>query len=48
MEFTLISTVFNEARRLELTISELASQSLQPNEIIITDASSTDGALEIL
>jgi len=48
MEFTLVSTVYNEAKRLELTISDLENQSLQPSEIIITDAGSNDGTLKIL
>lgn len=46
--FTLVSTVFNEARRLEATISDLKNQTLVPSEIIITDAGSTDGTYEQL
>src|ERR1700761_4063005 len=48
MEFTLVSTVFNEAKRLDQTISDLINQTLQPTEIIITDAGSTDGTYEML
>lgn len=46
--FTLVSTVFNEARRLEATINDLKNQTLAPSEIIITDAGSTDGTYEQL
>ncbi len=46
--FTLVSTVFNEALRLENSIQELSNQTLQPSEIIITDAGSTDGTYEML
>lgn len=48
MNFTLVSTVFNEAKRLNLTISDLSQQTLSPSEIIITDAGSTDGTYELL
>ncbi len=48
MNFTLVSTVFNEAKRLNLTISDLSQQTLQPSEIIITDAGSNDGTYELL
>ncbi|TDH20834.1 glycosyltransferase [Segetibacter sp. 3557_3] len=47
-QFTLVSTVFNESKRLKQTIADLNSQTLQPAEIIITDAGSTDGTFEIL
>jgi glycosyltransferase involved in cell wall biosynthesis len=46
--FTLVSTVFNEKTRLNTTIGDLKNQTLQPNEIIITDAGSTDGTYEAL
>ncbi len=46
--FTLVSTVFNESHRLENSIEELKNQTLQPAEIIITDAGSTDGTYEML
>jgi len=45
---TLVSTVFNEEARLTQTIQELRNQTLQPSEIIITDAGSTDGTYEML
>jgi glycosyltransferase involved in cell wall biosynthesis len=48
MNFTLVSTVFNEAKRLSRTIDDLKAQILQPSEIIITDAGSTDGTYEML
>jgi glycosyltransferase involved in cell wall biosynthesis len=48
INFTLVSTVYNEALRLKQTIEELKKQTLQPSEIIITDAGSTDGTFEIL
>ena len=48
LNFTLVSTVYNEAARLDQTIKELKKQTLQPSEIIITDAGSTDGTYEIL
>jgi glycosyltransferase involved in cell wall biosynthesis len=46
--FTLVTTVFNEIRRLEQTISDLEAQTLKPDEIIIADAGSRDGTLERL
>jgi len=48
MHFTLVSTLFNEITRLEQTISDLSAQTLQPSEIILTDAGSTDGTYERL
>jgi glycosyltransferase involved in cell wall biosynthesis len=46
--FTLVSTVFNEKRRLAQTLSDLDNQTIHPDEIIITDAGSTDGTYEEL
>jgi glycosyltransferase involved in cell wall biosynthesis len=46
--FTLVSTVFNEKKRIEQTIADLSNQTLQPSEIIITDAGSKDGTYEAL
>jgi glycosyltransferase involved in cell wall biosynthesis len=48
MQFTLVSTVFNEYNRLGQTIADIENQTLQPSEIIITDAGSTDGTYEML
>lgn len=48
MKFTLVSTVFNEALRIKDSIEDLTAQTIQPSEIIITDAGSTDGTYEIL
>jgi glycosyltransferase involved in cell wall biosynthesis len=46
--FTLVSTTFNEITRLEETIQDLAAQTVLPDEIIITDAGSTDGTYEAM
>jgi glycosyltransferase involved in cell wall biosynthesis len=46
--FTLVSTVFNESLRLTHTIEDIENQSIKPDEIIITDAGSTDGTYEKL
>lgn len=48
MKITLVSTVFNEARRLQDTLSDISNQSHLPDEVIITDAGSTDQTVEIL
>ncbi len=48
MQFTLVSTIFNEASRLKQTITDLEAQTLKPQEIIFTDAGSKDGSIEIL
>ncbi|CAN5400054.1 glycosyltransferase family 2 protein [soil metagenome] len=48
MSFTLVSTVFNEIKRLNQTILDIESQTLKPSEIIITDAGSNDGTFERL
>jgi glycosyltransferase involved in cell wall biosynthesis len=48
MKFTLVSTVFNEAKRLKQTIADLEGQTIKPAEIIITDAGSNDGTYEEL
>jgi len=47
-QFSLVSTVFNEAKRLEQTISDIEGQTLKPAEIVITDAGSNDGTFEML
>ena len=46
--FTLVSTVFNEMRRLNQTIADIEAQTRKPTELIITDAGSTDGTYERL
>lgn len=48
IDVSLVSTVFNEAKRLEQTICDLEAQTYKPREIIIVDAGSTDGTLEML
>lgn len=48
MTFSLVSTIYNEAKRLQQTIADLKAQTLHPSEIIITDAGSTDGSYEKL
>jgi len=48
MYFSLVSTVFNEKNRFDQTLNDLHNQTLQPSEIIITDAGSTDGTYEML
>ncbi len=48
IQFSLVSTVFNEAERLDAMMSDLERQSKDPSEIVITDAGSTDGTYERL
>lgn len=47
-KFTLVTTVYNEIKRLEQTIQDIESQIIKPDEIIITDAGSKDGTFERL
>ena len=46
--FTLVTTVFNEIKRLDQTIEDIENQTIKPDEILIADAGSTDGTLERL
>lgn len=46
--FTLVSTVFNEAKRIQDTLDDISNQTRLPDEVIITDAGSTDQTVEIL
>ncbi|MCQ2974541.1 MAG: glycosyltransferase [Bacteroidales bacterium] len=46
--FTLVSTIFNEGKRLEESLNEIENQSVKPDEIVIVDAGSSDGSLDIL
>ena len=46
--FTLVTTVFNEFKRLDQTIEDIENQLHKPDEIVIADAGSTDGTLERL
>ena len=46
--FTLVTTVFNEIKRLDQTIADIEKQTVKPSEILIADAGSQDGTLERL
>ena len=46
--FSLVSTVFNEKKRLQETIDDIEGQIVKPDQIVITDAGSTDGTFERL
>ncbi len=48
MQFSLIATCLNEMRSLPRWREDLERQSRQPDEIVLTDAQSTDGTLEAL
>jgi len=48
VNFSLVSTVFNEINRLDQTIIDLQGQSIQPTEFVIIDAGSNDGTYERL
>ncbi|MFN8416229.1 MAG: glycosyltransferase [Cytophagaceae bacterium] len=48
MKFTLVSTIYNEARRLSESLDDLSKQTVYPDEIIIVDAGSNDGSVDIL
>jgi cellulose synthase/poly-beta-1,6-N-acetylglucosamine synthase-like glycosyltransferase len=45
---SIISTVYNEAKTIGPWLESILAQTLQPNEIVITDGGSTDGTLSIL
>lgn len=48
MKVSLISTVYNEADNMAVFLSSILQQSRLPDEIVICDAGSTDGTLQIL
>jgi len=48
MKVSVISTVLNEAAAIEYLLFSLASQSRQPDEVVIVDGGSTDGTLALL
>lgn len=48
IKITLIVTVFNEANTIELLLRSIAAQTRRPDEIIITDAESTDDTVKII
>lgn len=48
MKSTFITTVFNEERSIEAFIKSLINQSVVPDEIIITDANSSDKTISII
>ena len=47
-KFTLVSTIYNEASRLQDSIADIENQTLKPDEVVIVDAGSNDGTLKIL
>lgn len=47
-QFTLVSTIFNEAARLQESIEDIENQTVPPNEIVVVDAGSNDGTVELL
>ncbi|OGV96637.1 hypothetical protein A2W24_01595 [Microgenomates group bacterium RBG_16_45_19] len=48
IEFSVITTVLNEAKTIKALLDSLAKQTLAPKEIVITDAGSTDGTITII
>lgn len=48
IEFTLVSTTFNEIARIDKTIADIEAQTLLPTRIIIVDAGSKDGTYDKL
>lgn len=48
MKISLVTTVFNEAKRIQETINDINNQSFLPAEVIIVDAGSKDGTIEII
>ena len=47
-KFTLVTTVFNEAARLNETIHDIEQQTQHPDQIVIVDAGSKDETIDIL
>ena len=48
LAFTLVTTVFNEQKRLGQTLADIAAQTRPPAEMVVVDADSTDGTRQIL
>lgn len=48
MQVSVIATVLNEGPAVERLLESLASQSRQPNEVVIVDGGSTDDTLDVL
>lgn len=48
MKISVIITIFNEAEHIEKLLNALASQTRLPDEIVITDAASTDNTRKII
>ncbi len=48
INFTLVTTVFNEISRIDQTIQDIEKQTIIPTEIVIVDAGSKDGTFERL
>lgn len=48
MAITVVIPVKNEVRSIDKTLAAIFAQTLQPNEIIITDGGSTDGTIDLI
>ncbi len=48
MKISLVTTVFNEAKRIQETINDIQNQTVFPDEVIIVDAGSKDGTIDII
>ncbi|HEX8546937.1 MAG TPA: glycosyltransferase, partial [Cytophagaceae bacterium] len=48
LQFSLVTTTYNEINRIGYTIEDIENQVMRPTEIVITDAGSTDGTYERL
>jgi glycosyltransferase involved in cell wall biosynthesis len=48
MQFTLVSTVFNESKRLKDSLNDLSRQTILPSKCIIIDAGSIDNTVQVL
>lgn len=48
MKISLIITVLNEEKNIELLLNSIAKQSQKPDEVIITDAGSSDATVQVI
>ena len=48
MNYSIVTTVYNDADRLELFLNEMCSQTILPDEIVIADGGSSDFSREII